>query len=390
MSDDAEDPKNDDSEEQGTGNRRNTQTASDTLRRIVNCVSKDERIVVALSMVLLYTPLILFATTLEWYIKFIGSTPPTVFLVVATIALACFHIASISDAGVIPKQNDIYDAYDAVRMKRKHNNIPPCIEVAIAGKFLRIKYCHTCNIYRPPRSVHCSVCDVCVHKFDHHCKWLGNCVGGHNYKAFYGFISFTFIEITLLIVLSIIRIIVILRDHPEGAKVAQSVGIILYILISGWFIIGLLVYHTYLICTNKTTNEQLKALYAEYNPWNRGILRNLKEALLTPRRTGRLRHPSDKPKMLYDPGRSVPPYYNPAYGDIAVTKDRRFAFDSTTNELWENMHYIVEENDAAATFNSYLLRVHDLPGNSNGSKIINDTSGQVQMITDALDHDRAL
>ncbi|CAL9079197.1 unnamed protein product [Musa textilis] len=47
-----------------------------------------------------------------------------------------------------------------------------------------LRYCDKCSSYKPPRAHHCRVCRRCVLKMDHHCVWIGNCVGYANYKPY--------------------------------------------------------------------------------------------------------------------------------------------------------------------------------------------------------------
>jgi hypothetical protein len=61
----------------------------------------------------------------------------------------------------------------------------------ITPQSANVRYCKKCCQFKPPRCHHCSVCGRCILKMDHHCIWVVNCVGAHNYKFFLLFLVST-------------------------------------------------------------------------------------------------------------------------------------------------------------------------------------------------------
>jgi hypothetical protein len=49
------------------------------------------------------------------------------------------------------------------------------------------RWCDFCNGFQPPDGAHCPQCNICVAGYDHHCVWMGTCIGKKNYKNFVKF-----------------------------------------------------------------------------------------------------------------------------------------------------------------------------------------------------------
>ena len=65
--------------------------------------------------------------------------------------------------------------------------IHPGIAMNKIPDYNNYSFCHICKIYYNPdeKVGHCSLCKVCIKNLDHHCVWVGKCVGKNNLKSFY-------------------------------------------------------------------------------------------------------------------------------------------------------------------------------------------------------------
>lgn len=193
---------------------------------------------------------------------------------------------SFSDPGVIPRATPDEAAYTEKQIVPNSANSPTyrppprTKEILVRGQPVKLKYCFTCKIFRPPRASHCSLCDNCVERFDHHCPWVGNCVGKRNYRYFYMFIVSLAFLCVFIFACAITHLILLTKeDHPFLEAVKDSppsviVGVVCFF--SVWSVLGLAGFHTYLTTSNQTTNEDIKGSFSSkrgqesFNPYSQG------------------------------------------------------------------------------------------------------------------------
>jgi len=105
------------------------------------------------------------------------------------------------DPGIVPATFISKDAISKVNkkyinIKHKHSRVSylmplgkSCNGANFCGQaIVAMKFCETCLIFRPQKAAHCNLCNNCVSEFDHHCIWLGTCIGSNNYPFFFYFV----------------------------------------------------------------------------------------------------------------------------------------------------------------------------------------------------------
>ncbi|KAF0458959.1 zf-DHHC-domain-containing protein [Gigaspora margarita] len=224
----------------------------------------------------LVVPSVLFlAFTCPYLFHNISPAVVFVFAYLFLLALTSMLRTSWSDPGIIPRNLDpsppTEDLEDPENNAQNNPNspyyptrsVPLPKEVNINGQPVRLKYCETCRIYRPPRCSHCRQCDNCVENEDHHCIWLNNCIGKRNYRTFFTFIATATILCVYVSGFCLVHIFLLMKEQDLNFISAITIAPVSFVLavlsfFLMWSVGGLTMYHMYLISKNLTTHEQIR------------------------------------------------------------------------------------------------------------------------------------
>lgn len=235
----------------------------------------------------------LFNTQFYFLSAFIYSSPILITLVSlsATLQFYTYYVCWLTDPGVA-----IID---------RTQQLETIIRLAeTEGMFDAKHFCSTCLIRKPLRSKHCSHCNKCVARFDHHCPWVGNCIGAKNHRHFLWFLTSVIINLSIFIHLTYTywseKVTVTPPKNPEDQSWILDVSEIIIkgstisgMLSMGFFIaIVLLVWTISLLCSQlylviwkgMTTNESMNSKRYEHfrhdnsgkplSPFDRGCCHN--------------------------------------------------------------------------------------------------------------------
>eukprot|EP00812_Abedinium_dasypus_P014881 NODE_844_length_1342_cov_313.458430.p1 GENE.NODE_844_length_1342_cov_313.458430~~NODE_844_length_1342_cov_313.458430.p1 ORF type:complete len:330 (+),score=96.76 NODE_844_length_1342_cov_313.458430:140-1129(+) len=209
-------------------------------------------------------------------------------IVLAALIVTNFLLAAFTNPGIVPRCEGLSKELEPGSYNLDFEGVPFPRFLRIHDVTFKQKFCLTCNVFRPPRSKHCHACDNCVLRFDHHCAWIGQCVGLLNYRFFVSLIFSATLFLTMCIGVTCTNFAalaepmdVFVGDTSTGVPEWVNLIFVVYCTLLFGPLLVLSIYHAAITCLNLTTNEHVKMYYVE-NPFDFGPRKNCQQIWCRP------------------------------------------------------------------------------------------------------------
>ncbi|NXY83303.1 ZDH12 palmitoyltransferase, partial [Alcedo cyanopectus] len=196
---------------------------------------------------------------------------PLIFVLLVSCSVLLYFKVSLMDPGFVKPEEELEADRNAEQGWVMTQDPSP----------VKMRRCGYCLVKQPMRAKHCQQCQRCVRRYDHHCPWIGNCVGERNHPLFIAYLS------VQLLVLLWGGLVAWSGLHFEQSWDWLKYNIVLLvsfllIVIFTTVVLLLLISHLYLISSNTTSWEFMSHHRISYlqhsqleNPFDQGIVLNL-------------------------------------------------------------------------------------------------------------------
>lgn len=211
------------------------------------------------------------------------------FLMLLLISLILYYITCLTDPGYVSiskykrREHNLGLELDTSESETETCMMSMPSEPLAKRDRYKYRFCDYCEIQPPLRSKHCEDCSKCVRRYDHHCPWLETCIGERNHRYFW---MFLLVMATLIVWTFAIVWESFITKQSWSDWIHTNIVLFLdtvVLVLGGPVVVGLLIFHTYLMFTGQTTWEAasrerityLKYLDDQYHPFDEGVFKNI-------------------------------------------------------------------------------------------------------------------